>query len=114
MAPARIETWGTGGAIPKTGGESVAGPVGRRVARWLDLPDDVLMQVPRMELVGDLQSRITNHRGLVHFDDRRVSVRLPNGRLDLTGDDLVLGWVDRETLLITGRIGGLTLEGGEA
>jgi sporulation protein YqfC len=88
-------------------------PVGRRVAHWLDVPDDVLLQVPRVELVGGLQARITNHRGLVRFDQNRVSVRLPHGRLELGGDALVVGWIDRESVLITGHIATLELVDGD-
>jgi sporulation protein YqfC len=83
----------------------------RRVAHWLDLPEEVLLEVPRVELVGHLQLRLTNHRGLVRFDRDEVVVRLPEGRLVVAGTALVIGWVDHEDLLITGRIQRLAYEG---
>jgi sporulation protein YqfC len=66
----------------------------RRVAEWLDLPEEVLLQVPRVELVGHLQLRLSNHRGLVRFNSDEVVVRLPEGTLAIEGRDLVLGWID--------------------
>jgi sporulation protein YqfC len=89
----------------------VAGEFRRRVAELLDLPEDVLLQVPRLELVGRLQLRLTNHRGLVRFDSQEVVVRVPEGEVHIAGEGLVIGWIDKEELLITGRLAAVRLGG---
>lgn len=79
----------------------------------LDLPPDVVMNVPRVELVGSLQVRITNHRGVSRFGPRLVVVRLPGeGTMAVVeGRDLVIGHINRDELLITGAIRHLRFEG---
>jgi sporulation protein YqfC len=78
----------------------------QRTAEWLDLPPDVLMDVPRVEVVGHLQVHITNHRGLERFGPRLVLVRLPGAAaaVAVEGRNLTIGWITREELLVTGLI----------
>jgi len=82
-------------------------------ADLLDLPPDVLMNVPRVELVGSLQVRITNHRGVSRFGPRLVVVRLPEaGAMAVVeGRDLVIRHINRDELLIAGVIRHLRFEG---
>ncbi len=86
----------------------------QRAAEWLDLPPDVLMNVPRVEVVGHLQVRITNHRGISRFGPHLVVVRLPapGAVVAVEGANLVIGWISREELLVTGVIRHLRFEEG--
>lgn len=86
----------------------------QRAAEWLDVPPDVLMNVPRVEVVGHLQVRIINHRGIARFGPRLVVVRLPaaGATVSVEGARLVIGWISREELLVTGVIRHLRFEEG--
>ena len=48
----------------------------QKIQRWLtkqlDLPEDVMMDFPRITMVGQLHIYIENHRGLLTFSDREV------------------------------------------
>ena len=78
----------------------------QRAAEWLDLPPEVLMNVPRVEVVGHLQVHITNHRGVARFGPRLVLVRLPGpgAAVAVEGRNLSIGWITPEELLVTGVI----------
>ncbi|MBX5466799.1 MAG: sporulation protein YqfC [Firmicutes bacterium] len=75
-----------------------------RVAETLEIPPEVLGGVPRVEVVGALQFRVENHRGVVAFDSSRVLVNLPDGRLLVEGRDMVIGWLDPQEIVVTGRV----------
>jgi sporulation protein YqfC len=82
----------------------VARNFGRRALQWLDLPPDALLDIPRLETVGHLQLRLSNHRGLMRYEPGLVVIRLPQGRLEVRGQDFVVGAIDREEILVTGII----------
>lgn len=76
----------------------------QRVTELLEIPPEVLVNVPRVEVVGHLQFRVENHRGLEQYQPHRVVLRIPDGYLIVTGRDLVIGWIDRNELLVTGQV----------
>jgi sporulation protein YqfC len=82
-------------------------PFTQRALQWLDLPPDALLALPRMETVGRLQLRVTNHRGIQHYDQKRVVVRLADGALEVSGDAFVIDWITADEVVVTGRIDGL-------
>lgn len=84
----------------------------QRFAQMLEIPPEVLVNVPRVEVVGHLQFRVENHRGLVVYEPNRVVLRIPDGQLVVTGRDLVIAWIDRGELLVTGQVRSLVFKGG--
>lgn len=76
----------------------------RRVTEILEIPPEVLVNVPRVEVVGHLQFRVENHRGIEQYEPHRVVLAIPDGRLIVTGRDLVIGWIDKNELLVTGQV----------
>ncbi len=85
-------------------------PWSRRALQWLDLPPDVLLGVPRLEAWGSFQVRLTNHRGLMHYDATRVVARLAAGQVEFRGRDFRIGWLSRDELLVSGVIGEIRFE----
>ncbi|AEJ38906.1 protein of unknown function DUF1429 [Sulfobacillus acidophilus TPY] len=84
----------------------------QRMTEILEIPPEVLVNVPRVEVVGHLQFRVENHRGIVHYHPHRVVVRLPDGQLIVAGRDLVIGWIDHQEILVTGQVRSLVFRGG--
>lgn len=64
----------------------------------------------RVEVIGQLQVRVENHRGIVTFRSSQVIVRIPEGRMVIDGQDLVIGWVDQGDILVSGRVNGVRFE----
>ncbi len=81
--------------------------VRQRLANLLELPSDVVLDLPRVVLVGNVQAVIENHRGLIEYSPGRVRVGLDAGQLVLTGESLVIGTVGAEDMIILGRLTGL-------
>lgn len=72
-------------------------------ARFFDLPADVVLDLPRLTLVGGAELEIENHRGLVRFSPDGVVVAFRGGELEITGSGITVGRLDRDILRMTGR-----------
>ncbi len=79
----------------------------QKIANLLELPSDVVLDLPRVVLVGNVQAVIENHRGLIEYSPGLVRVGLDAGQLVLTGENLVIGTVGAEDMIVLGRIIGL-------
>lgn len=76
----------------------------RWIARALDIPMDVTMSLPRMELIGNVQLRIENHKGVIHFTDQYLKLALSIGTLEVEGNNLSIRMIHTEELMVDGTI----------
>lgn len=81
------------------------------VAKYLELPEDLLLDLPRLTLVGDLQLLIENHRGIRAFSTQRVILQTTRGALEVLGSKLHIGAIDRDAIVITGQIACVRYQG---
>lgn len=84
-----------------------------RISNALGIPPEVLVNVPRIEIVGQLQLRLENHLGIEHYEPGRVLIRVAGGYLVVLGHDLVVSWIDHNELVLTGRVSQVTLQEGK-
>ncbi|HEY8343279.1 MAG TPA: sporulation protein YqfC [Calditerricola sp.] len=84
----------------------------RRLRRWavqtLDLPDDALLDVPRVTMIGTFHAYIENHRGVLQFDGQELRLLLTSGQLVIRGKNLVLRAILPEELFVEGQIDTIT------
>jgi len=82
--------------------------MGRRLRKWtadvLDLPQDVVFDLPRITMIGDRQLYIENHRGVLHFAPDKLRLALPKGVLEVLGEQLVIRGIWTEEVFIEGVI----------
>ncbi|MBO1626490.1 sporulation protein YqfC [Bacillus cereus] len=74
------------------------------LTKQIDLPVDVLMDLPRITLVGQVHIYIENHRGLLVFTDKEVRLLLKHGQLLIKGQSFVIKTILPEELLLEGNI----------
>ena len=80
-----------------------------RTADLLDLPADEVAGLPRLELVGDREVRISNHRGIMAYGSEEIHVSGGTFILRIAGEGLELRAMTGLELLITGRLGQILL-----
>lgn len=78
------------------------------LTKQIDLPVDVLMDLPRITLVGQVHIYIENHRGLLVFSDKEVRLLLKHGQLLIKGQSFVIKTILPEELLLEGIIDQVT------
>lgn len=75
-----------------------------RTAELFDLPADALAGLPRLELVGDKELRMENHRGILAYGSQEIHVSGGSFVVKIVGEGLELRAMTGLELLITGRI----------
>ena len=75
-----------------------------KTAELLDLPADALTGLPRLELVGDGELRMENHKGILAYGTEEIHVSGGAFVVKTTGHDLELRAMTGLELLVTGRI----------
>lgn len=81
---------------------------GRILRSWMtnkmELPQDVMMDLPRITMIGQIHIYIENHRGLLTFSDREVRLLLKQGQLLIKGQSFVIKTILPEEILLEGKI----------
>jgi sporulation protein YqfC len=81
---------------------------GQRVRNWMakkmDLPQDVMMDLPRITMIGQIHIYIENHRGLLTFTDKELRLLLKQGHLLIKGKAFVIKTILPEEILLEGKI----------
>jgi sporulation protein YqfC len=74
------------------------------ITRKMELPEDVMMDLPRITMIGHIHIYIENHRGLLTFSDNELRLLLKRGQLLVRGNDFVLKTMLPEEILLEGKI----------
>lgn len=88
------------------GGVAVAtrSQLGRRFIDLLDLPPDVVLDLPKLTLTGDCQLSLENHRGIIEYSPEQIRVSTNRGEIQVKGVDLVIKSIAKEEISLAGRI----------
>lgn len=74
------------------------------LARLLDIPQDIVLDLPRVTMLGNKQILIENHKGIIEYTPNLVRVKLSQGELTVHGVNLTLGNLQSEQILIEGTV----------
>lgn len=77
------------------------------IARYFGLPSDILLDLPRITMIGQLHVYIENHQGLAVFTDTELRLKLTNGFIQINGDSFVLKTMLPDEILLEGNISNL-------
>ena len=80
-----------------------------KTAQVFDLPADVLAGLPRVELVGDREVRMENHRGILAYGEQEIHISGGAFVIKVVGEELKLRSMTGLELLITGRIASIQI-----
>ena len=80
-----------------------------RTAEVFDLPGDVVAGLPRVELLGDRQLRMENHKGILAYGTEEIHISGGKLIVKVRGANLTLRAMNASELLITGDIIGVDL-----
>jgi sporulation protein YqfC len=74
------------------------------ITKKMDLPSDVMMDLPRITMVGQIHIYVENHRGLLTFSDKELRLLLKQGQLLVKGKAFVIKMILPEEILLEGKI----------
>lgn len=76
----------------------------QKLAGLLDIPQDIVLDLPRITMLGNKQLLIENHKGIIEYTPSLVRIKLSQGELIVRGADLTLGNLQVEQILVEGTV----------
>ena len=80
------------------------------VVDFLEMPKDVMLDLPKITIIGDLQLFLENHRGIIEYQRERIRVKISNGELEIKGQDLLLRHLKPDEMAVEGLITGISFD----
>ncbi|MCK8826977.1 sporulation protein YqfC [Natroniella acetigena] len=81
-----------------------------KLTEMFNLPKDVILNFPRLVLVGNLELLIENHRGIIYYTPELIKIRIYHGLLLVAGKGLIIEELQKDDLIINGEINDLSFE----
>lgn len=75
-----------------------------KFAEMLDLPKEIVLNIPRLTLVGNRDLMIENFKGVMEYENERIRVNTGNGVIKVTGARLLIREITSEDIIISGEI----------
>ena len=76
----------------------------KKAAKASKFPEDVVLGMPNVEILGHSEMRIENYRGLIEYTDQLVRVQTKIGQIRITGNHLQVDSYTNDDMKITGKI----------
>lgn len=76
----------------------------------LEMPPDVMLDLPKLIMIGRQELLLENHRGIIEYSLTRVRVKTTVGQVTITGEELMLKNLKPDEMLVKGKISAVTIE----
>ena len=80
------------------------------LAGILEIPQDIILDLPRITMLGNQQLLLENHKGIIEYTSQVVRIKLNSGEIKIQGTKLTLSNLQPEQILIEGIISHLTYD----
>lgn len=74
----------------------------KKLTDVLDLPPEVVMDMARINMVGNMELIVENHKGLIEYSPECIRVRVKAGEVVVTGKNLHLRFLYKDEVKIAG------------
>ncbi|QXM05697.1 sporulation protein YqfC [Crassaminicella indica] len=74
------------------------------LSELLELPKDIMLDLPRITLIGNLQLYIENHKGIIEYSKTIIRVNTKSGVIRVTGRELSIKTIITEEMIICGKV----------
>ena len=79
-------------------------PRAARIAEALDLPLDIICDIPRTEIMGNTSINVENFRGILDYNESCVKINTTFGIIKIEGDELFIESITDDGAFIKGKI----------
>jgi sporulation protein YqfC len=74
------------------------------MAEFLDIPKDLVLDLPKVTIVGRNELYIENHRGIIEYSLDRLRINLSRGFLEIEGSGLEIRALMADEMKISGEV----------
>ena len=65
----------------------------------LELPKDIVMDLPKITVIGNIELSLLNHKGIVEYTQNVIRINTNSGVVKITGEELVIKTILTEEIL---------------
>jgi sporulation protein YqfC len=74
------------------------------MADFLEIPRDLVLDLPKITVVGMTELYLENHRGIIEYTGERIRINLSRGFLEIEGQNLEIKALLPDEMKISGTI----------
>lgn len=78
--------------------------INRAMTEFLEIPKDLVLDLPKVTLLGRNELYLENHRGIIEFSVNRLRINLSRGYLEIEGDKLEIKNLMPDEMTVHGEI----------
>lgn len=75
-----------------------------KVTEVLELPKEIVLNIPRFTMLGNSDLVIENFKGVIEYSDSRIRVNSGIGIVKITGSSLIIREITSEDIMVSGDI----------
>lgn len=81
--------------------------VKKMIAQVLELPKELVLDLPHISMVGKEEIIIQNHNGILEYAEDVIRIKTKLGIVIISGRDLVISKITNEYIQASGKIKGI-------
>ena len=75
-----------------------------RLSELSELPKDVVLGIPMLTMIGQMELNIENYRGIIEYTDSLIRVHTKDGQIRVSGKNLKVDYYTNDEMKVTGHI----------
>ncbi|WP_066894893.1 sporulation protein YqfC [Clostridium nigeriense] len=73
------------------------------ISEKLDLPKDVILNLPKITIIGNSEITIENHKGIILFERNVIKINTKVKVINIQGDNFEILYIGDSTITISGK-----------
>lgn len=78
--------------------------VPKKIAKTLDIPEDVMLGVPRLTMMSNCELRIENYKSILEYETGKITLCTKDMLIAIGGEKLDIGIICDDEISVTGEI----------
>ena len=70
----------------------------------LELPIDIMMDLPKLTVIGNIEASLLNHKGIIEYTQEVIRINTKTGVFKITGEGLEIKTILSKEIIVTGTI----------
>jgi sporulation protein YqfC len=91
----------------KKGSEKSKVKIKEKVTEILELPKEVVLNIPKITMFGCKDILIENYKGIIEYNNEKIRVNTGSGIIKIIGNNLNIREITSEDILVNGIIDSL-------
>jgi sporulation protein YqfC len=85
----------------------------KSIAEKLDLPESIVLDLPKISIVGNNEITIENHKGIILFEKKQIKINSGVGLISIQGNNFEILFMGGSTITISGKFQTVEYQGNE-